>query len=207
MNLLDVYSMYQSKQLSHDETAKAFGITSKDLKFRLTRWGHRLPLLLATLDKIARNDIGRAEAAEVLQVGPRAVNQLMKTWKIERDLRPYLIERTASKVKWEVHKKFAIEFIAARLDLEKAAAAACCSTRQMRRIVSQLLEKHFDMTFKEMTPLSMTRRQRLANEIEVSEGLEEAKKRAADAISNGHKTLADEAVERLLARRKRIKRC
>ena len=205
MDLLQVWSLLQAGDISFEEAAEAFGIAPRDLKFRSTRWNHRLPLLLAMLDRIRKDEISRDDAAAVLGVTTRQINHLMNTWKVERPVKEYLIERATAKVKWEVRKKFAIDYIAGTLDLDKAAEAAGVSVRQMRRWVSELLIKHFEMPFKDLKQVSMNRRTRLANEVEVAEGLEREKLRVADAISTGDRTLKEEAVERVLHRtRKRV---
>ena len=200
MDLLQVWSLLQANEITFEEAAEALGINPTSLKFRVTRWGHRLPLLLATLDRIKKDEITRTEASEVLGVTTRQVNHLMTTWKVDRPVKDYLIERATAKVKWEVRKKFAIDYIAGTLDLDKAAAAAGVSVRQMRHWVSELLIKHFEMPFKDLKEVSMNRRSRLANEVELAEGLEREKLRVADAISAGDRTMKDEAIERVLHR-------
>lgn len=203
MQLLQVYSLLLAREITHEEAAKAFNISARDLKFRLNKWGPRLPLLLSGLDRIRSDSMSRSEAAEVLQVSPRQINHLMQTWSVERPVKEYLIERTASKVKWEVRKKFAIDYIAGRLDLEKAAEAAGVSDRQMRRWVSELLMKHFDMPFKDLRLVTDRRRTRLAEEIETAEGIEEAKQQVANAIADGEIDLKKAALTRILMKKRR----
>jgi hypothetical protein len=203
MELLQVWSLLQRNDINQEDAAEALGITPKDLKFRLTKWGHKLPLLLATLDKIKVDAITRDEAAAVLEVTVRQINNLMNSWKVERPIKNYLIEREASQVKWELRKKYAIDYIGGSLDLEKAATAAAVSDRQMRRWVSELLIKHFDMPFKDLRQVSEHRRRRLAGEIEHAEGLEKDKLRLVETISDGQKSLKDEAIERVLSKNRR----
>lgn len=203
MRLLEVYSMMESGQLSHVEAAEALNMSPKILKFRMTKFGHRLPLVLSTLDKIRHDEIGRPEAAEVLGVTVRQVNHLMNNWHVERPLKAYLVTRAASKVKWELRKKFAIDFIAGNINIEQAAEAAKCSTRQMRRWVSELLTKHYEMPFKDLKLVPDRRRSRLANEIEEAEGIELAKQRVLDAIADGKKAIQEEAFDRVLAKKRR----
>lgn len=203
MNLIDVYSLLQSKQLTPSGAAQALNLTERDLKFRLTRWGHRLPLLLATLDKLKAGAIDTQEAAEALQVTPREVNALMTSWRVRRPIKQYLVQRTATQVKWEVHKKFAIDFIAGATTIDEAAEGADLSPRQMRRVVSQLLDKHFQMVFKDLKDISLKRRRRLADEIETAEGLEYAKQQVLNDIANGRKTHTEEALERLMTKKMR----
>ena len=52
MKRLDVYNLYDKSEITDEEAAKALGMTLKTFRFRCTKWGHRLPLLLAILDKI-----------------------------------------------------------------------------------------------------------------------------------------------------------
>ena len=173
------------------------------LKFRMTKFGHRLPLVLATLDKIRNDEITRPEAAEVLGVTTRQINHLMNNWKVERPLKAYLVTRQASKIKWELRKKYAIDFIAGTIDINQAAEAAKCSDRQMRRWVSELLMKHYEMPFKDLKLVQDRRRIRLAQEIEEAEGIELAKQRVLEAISDGKKAIEDEAFDRVLAKKRR----
>lgn len=201
MNLLDLYSMIQKNEVTPLEAAKALGFTQRDLKFRMTRYGARLPGVLSVLDKIRNDEITRKEAAVQLNVGVREVNQLMNSWRVRRPLKQYLITRASSSVKWEIRKKFAIDFIAGAGTIEDAAEGANVSTRQMRRWVTELLDKHFKMVFKDLKPLSLARRKRLADEIETAEGLELAKQQILKAIADGKRSIADEAVERVVARR------
>ena len=56
--LLDVYNLYDKSEITDEEAAKALGMTLKTFRFRYTKWGHRLPLLLAILGKI-KEDIGK----------------------------------------------------------------------------------------------------------------------------------------------------
>lgn len=183
MKLIEIYTMMERGDLSEDETARVLNMSVRNLRFRLTKWGHRLPLLLSTLDKIREDKISRVDAAEVLQVTPREINHLMNSWKITRPIKGYLIDRAKADVKWEVRKKFAIDFIAGHLEMDDAAVAADVSPRQMRRWVSDLLMTHFEMPYKDLKQVSNPQRLRLAREIERAEGLEDAKQRVIDAIS------------------------
>jgi hypothetical protein len=205
MTLLDVFNALQNREINLSEAAKALGMTDRDLKFRLTRHGARLPGILTVLDRIRRDEITRDNAATYLNVSVREVNQLMKTWRVSRPLKQYLVDRAAAKVKWEVRKKFAIEFIAAQSTIEDAAENAGVSQRQMRRWVSDLLDKHYGMVFKDLRRLTEVRRRRLADEIETAEGLELAKQQMVKAIADGKRSITDEALDRVLARKARRK--
>jgi hypothetical protein len=203
VNLIDVYNMQQTRQLTEEEAARALGITVRSYRIRSSAWGHRLPLLLSVLDKIKADDITRDEAAATLNVSTREVNKLSATWNVTRPTKQYVIDRTASKVKWEVRKKFAIDFIAGAGSIDDAAEAAGVSARQMRRWVSELLQKHFEMPWKDLAKLTPNRRRRLAQEIEAAEGIELAKQQTLNAIARGDKTLHQEALERVAARKAR----
>lgn len=205
MQLLQVYSLLVSGEVTHEEAAHALNLTSKDLKFRMTKYGSRLPMVLEVLDKIRSDQMLRPQAAETLGVSVRQVNHLMNTWQVHRPLKEYLVDRAAAKLKWEVRKKFAIDYIAGRLDLDKAAEAAGCSDRQMRRWVSELLIKHFDMPFKDLKLVAERRRLRLAQEIETAEGIEEAKQHLVEAISDGAIDIKMAARERVLRQKHRKK--
>ena len=203
MTLLEVYSMMEAGQINHEQAAQALGMDLKTLKFRMTKFGHRLPLVLATLDKIRNGEIERSEAADLLNVSSRQVNHLMTNWKIERPIRAYLVERAASKIKWEIRKKFAIDYIAGSKEIDEASDLAGVSVRQMRRWVSELLMKHYEMPFKDLKLVSDRRRLRLAEEIETAEGLELAKQRVLEAIADGKKAIEEEAFDRVSARKLR----
>lgn len=198
MNLLDIYNLYQSGGLTLSEAARALNLTDKDFKFRLTRWGHRLPLLFATLDKLKTDAISSKEAAEVLGVTSRQVNQLVEKWGITKPIKPYLVTRTASKIKWEVHKKFALDYIAGKLPIVDAAEAAGISERQMRRWVAELLNKHEEMSYKDHSKLALRAQEAIAKRIEERENLDIQKQMLAKAISDGEKTLQDEAISRVV---------
>lgn len=206
MNLIDLYNLHQKGDLSTDDMARLLGISPKNLKIRFTKHGDRLPLVLATLDKIKADQIDREKAATTLKVTPRTVNQLMVSWNVERPIKDYLIDRAASQVKWEVRKKYAIDYIGERETLDKAAQKADVSTRQMRRWVSDLLVKHFGIVFKDLIKITLTRRRQMANEVEQKEGLELAVKERVLAVSEGSKALAEEAVELVMERRERRRR-
>lgn len=199
--LLEIYNALATGEITKEEAAQTLGFTDQQLKLRMTKWGHRLPLLLATLDKIKADAIGRDEASQILGVSAREVNKLQESWKIARPLKKYLIERAATQIKWELRKKYAIDFIAGGMELEEAAAGAGVSTRQIRRWVSDLLKKHYEMTFKELGTLADRRRKRLADEIETAENLEIAKQQVLKSISDGHLSIEEEARKRVLSKR------
>ena len=201
MNLLDVYNLLVTKEITEEQASNTLGITVSDLRFRLTRYGHRLPLVLATLDKIGADSISRIDAAEVLGLSKREINKLMTSWQIKRPLKENTIDRQVSKIKWEIRKKYAIDFIAGGDDLKGIAEQAGVSTRQMRRWVSSLLEEHFQMTFKDMTSLNDARRRRLADEIETAENLELAKQQVIKSIADGKMSLEEEALKRVMSKR------
>lgn len=203
MNLIDVYSMVQSGQLTETEAAEALGLTLTRYRSRCTKWGHRLPLMFSVMDKIRTDQITRDEAAKALGITVRAINKLSLSWKVARPVKAYLVQRTASKVKWEIRKKYAIDFIAGSGTIEDAAEAAEVSSRQMRRWVSELLMKHFQMPWKDLATLTDFKRRRLAQEIETAENLDLAKQSVVSSITRGEKTLEDEALERVVARTKR----
>ena len=86
-------------------------MTLKTFRFRCTKGGHRLPLLLAILDKIKEDKITREEAAGALAVTVREVNQLMKPWNTSRPLKEYALNKAKAEVKWEIRKRFAIDLL------------------------------------------------------------------------------------------------
>lgn len=197
MNLLDVYNAHVKGEITEKEAAALFGITVRNLRFKITRYGMRLPTVLATLDKISRDQISRDNAAVAMGVQVREVNNLMAEFKVTRPIPEYVINQTLTEIKWEIRKKFAIEFIAGSCTIEEAAENAECTTRQIRRWVENLLKKHFEMPYKDLKKLALHKRQRLANEIEAAEGLEMAKVSIINAINRGEKSVEQEASERL----------
>lgn len=205
MNLIDIYSLHQSKQLTEPEACEALGLTRMQFRSRITKWGHRLPFMFSILDKIAHDQITRDEAATALGVTVREVNKLSLSWRVTRPVKEYLVQRTASKVKWEVRKKYAIDFIAGGITIEDAAESAEVGERQMRRWVSDLLMKHFQMPWKDLSTLSEFRRRRLAEEIEVAENLDLARQNVVNAISRGDKSIKEEALDRVIAKTRKRK--
>lgn len=205
MKLLELYSMMQAGEVTKEQAAHALGTSVVGLKVREGKLGHKLPLVLSVLDKIADDKITRSEAADVLQTTVRNVNALMASWQISRPLKPYLIERAAPKVKWEIRKKYAIDFIADASTIEDAAEAAGVSTRQMRRWVAELMKKHFGATWGDLKDMTATKRRRLASEIETAENLEIARQQVIKRISDGDLTIEDDVLSRIVARRARKK--
>ena len=203
MNLLTVYTLLQEKELTINEAAQALKMTPVGLKQRITKHGTKLPTLLATLDQIAADQVSREEAAKALGVSIREVNFLMKSWKVVRPIKPYLVTRTASKVKWEVRKKLAIDFISGATPIEEAAEFAGVSERQMRRWVSNLVRHHYGMFWKELVDLPESKRRRIASELEVKEGLELSKQQALLPIYQGNKTVHEEALDRVIYLKRR----
>lgn len=201
MKLLDVYNLIEQGQVTDEQAAEALDLSHRQWEMRKKKWGHRLPLLFSILDKIKEDKITRLEAAQILGTTERNVNSLMQSWGVVRPLKPYLVARAAAEVKWEIRKKMAIDFIAGATTIEDAAEGAEVSDRQMRRWVSELLHKHFGMVFKDLKPLQLRRRQRLAEEVEEAERLELAKQQQLKAVLSGQKTIQEEALERAVARR------
>lgn len=206
MNLLDLYNMHQKGEITLDEMAKMLDISPKNLKIRISKHGDRLPLVLSVLDKINADQIQREKAAATLDVSVRTMNQPMVSWNVSRPLKDYLVDRAAAQVKWEVRKKYAIDFIGERETLESASEKADVSTRQMRRWVSELIKKHYGIVFRDLKTIPLSRRRMLAAEIEGKEGLELAVRQRVEAIAAGTKALQAEAVERAMDRRERRKR-
>lgn len=201
MRLHQVYTMWLHKKLDDEETAKQLGMTATDWRFRVSRYGRRLPIVLKTLDRIASDEITRSEAAQILGVTERQVNHLSKNWSIERPIKAYVINKAVTSVKWELRKRFAIEVIAGTEDFESAAEKSGISTRQLRRWVADLLEKHYQMVYKDLKTLSMRRRGRLADDIEQTEGLEVAKINVLNEVARGERAIEEVAMERVLSKR------
>lgn len=206
MKLIEIYSLLQSGEITAQQAADALGVSPLSFKVRCARWGHRLPLMLSVLDKITMGTITRTEAAEALEVTDRQVNKLSESWKVMRPISARIIHRATSKVKWEIRKKYAIDFIAAASTIEDASERAGVSTRQMRRWVSDLLQHHYEMVWKDLDKVPTNRRRRLAEDIETAEGLELAKQNVINAISRGEKNLEEEAMQRVMARRENKRR-
>lgn len=201
MKLMELYNLMESGKITPAEAAQALGVPEHGMQVRISKWGHRFPLMLATLDKIADDKISREDAAEVLDVGVRQVNALMKSWKIERPVKAYLVDRMETQVKWEIRKKYALEYIADQSTIEDAAESANCSDRQMRRWVAELIYKHYGMEFKDLKTLTGTKRRRLADDMERAEGIELAKAQVLKTIADGKKSIQEEALDRVLARK------
>lgn len=201
MNLLDVYNLLSTSEITHEQAAKTLGITERDLKFRMTKHGHRLPLVLSVLDKIKTDKITRGEASIALGRTIRQTNKLMESWDIRRPLKTYLVDKQVTQIKWEIQKKYAIDFIAGGIDFETAAEGAGLSTRQIRRRVADLLEKHYEMPYKDLGKLSLNRRKRLADEVETAEHLELSKQNVLKSIAGGKLSIQEEALSRVLHKR------
>jgi hypothetical protein len=205
MSLFKTYYQYTQGEITELEAADQFGITVRDLRFRITRLGEDLPQRLSVLDRISANEISREEAASILGITTRQVNKSQETWSVGRPLALYLIDKAVSKAKWEIAKNFAIEFIGDYMTLDQAAEAAKMDTRNMRRWVQKLMTAHFKIPYTELKKLSLNRRREMAKEIRDKEGLGLAKKRVIDEVAKGEldiKKLAEERIMKGLSTKK-----
>ena len=206
MTYLSIYNALTENEITLKQAAELMNLSAKSLRIRMAKHGHTFPVLLTVLDKIKANAITRDDAAVILQTTTRQVNKVAESWGVRRPLRPYLVTRAGSKVKWELHKKFAIDFIAGSANLIEAAEDGGVSDRQMRRVISDLLKKHYEMPFKDLNTLSLTKRRRLAEEIEKAEGLEFEKQAMLKSIADGKLSIAEVALNRALSKRPLTKR-
>ena len=200
MNYLDVYNELQRNEITLEQACKVLSVDIKTYENKAKHWGHKFPLMLSLLDKIKNGTISTAEASSILGIQLRQVNNIMVEMGVERPLKTYKVKREMSQVKWELHKKFATDFIADSASIETAAADAGVSTRQMRREVSKLLDKHFGMVYKDLAKISNTKRRRLATEIETAENLEFRHQQVLKSIADGEISLKEEAINRVIAR-------
>jgi len=127
----------------------------------------------------------------------------MVKWKIERPIKEYRLNRAKSEVKWDIIKRYALDFISGHMELDEAAESAGVSPRQMRRWVSKLLKEHAEMPWGDLRLLDNKGRNRLAQEIETAEGLELAKQQTLNAIASGKKSLESEALDRVISSKPR----
>lgn len=207
MKLLDAYVAMQNGELTEAEVASALGITERALKIRISRHGLKLPLVLSILDQFHENKISRDQAAAAMGVTVRTVNALALSWNALRPLSNDTITRATSQVKWEVRKKFALDFIRGTMNIDAAAEAAGVSSRQMRRWVANLIKKHYGIVYKDLAEIAPRRLAEMAKHIEEEEALEEATKAIADKVSEGLVSEREEAKRRLAAKRvARLKR-
>lgn len=200
-SLLDIYTAYQRGDIDLEEAAIAFGMGTRALKISMTKQGVKFALMLSVLDKIAVNAISRDDAAAALNINVRSLNYLAERWKVRRPIAEDTLTRATSQVKWMVHKKFAIDFIAGRTNLEAAAGAAQIHPRQMRRVVARLLDKHLGMVYKDLGKLSLTQAQRVAKTIVEQEAITAEAMRIADEIAAGRRSRAEEALRLVVSRR------
>ncbi len=202
MNLLDVYNLMTTNEITEDEAARVLNMSTKSLRSSMTRHGHKFPLVLSIMDKIRSNQVTRTEAAAALGIDVRTVNRLQETWKV---VRPVSHERkimtTMSQIKWDMRKKYAIDFISGGIDFETAAEGANCDTRTMRRWVEKLLMKHLEMPYKDLLTLSDSRRRRVADGIEAAENLEWSKQAMLKSISDGKLSIRDVALNQVIEKR------
>ena len=203
MHLTDILYQLTTKKIDMSIAAGKFGLTEKSLKSRLTKAGSRMPLVLLTLDQIVAGVISRADAARTLDVTPRQINKLMKSWSVDRPVQNYLVGRVVSKLKWDVRTKFSIDYIAGSANLEAAASGAGVSTRQIRRWVSSLLDKYYGMVFKDLRKTPEMTRRRLAEAIAADESLDTATQEMLVEISEDRLLLQREALTRVRAKGKK----
>lgn len=176
MSITALYHKYKAGKLTKERFAEKLGISPLQLTIRLGKHGDQIEKRFEILDKIAENLITRDQAAlEWGKVNVRTINAAMLAWGIEREMTEDMVSRVAPKVKWEVIKKYSVDFIKGTLDLVKSAEAAGISDRQLRRWVSDLLKKHYDMPFKDLKHVTQQRREALAADILLAESLESSK--------------------------------
>ena len=203
MKLQDIYTLLDRHEITEEEAAEALDMSLKTLRFHIRRHGHRLPLILIVMDKLAENQITRDEAATLLGVSVRQINMYERTWKITKPLKPYLFSRERAQVKWELRKRFAIEYIAGTMSLDDAADKAEVSDRQMRRWISELLDRHYGMVWGDLNVIDEAKRRRIADEIQQKEQLEYEKTRTLDNIASGRKDIGDYVLDRMLRKRQK----
>lgn len=201
MSLYETYNQWLHKKITDDEAAEQFRMTVSNFRMRVSKYGKRLAVVLKTLDRISDDEITRDQAATILNITTRQVNNLQEAWRVSRPLKQYLITRTVSTVKWELRKRFAVEFIAGSATIEDCAANAGVSVRQMRRWVGELLDKHYGIVFKDLKVIPDKRRARMADEIEEAEGLEIAKINVLNEVARGEKAIQEVALERIMSKR------
>lgn len=199
MHITPIYLKFKDGKLTKERFAEKLGISTTQLTIRLGRHGAQIERRFEILDKIADNLISRDQAAaEWGGVNVRTINSAMRAWGIEREATEDMVGRVAPKVKWEVIKKYSVDFIQGTMDLTHSAAAAGISERQLRRWVSDLLRKHYDMPFKDLKQVSQTRRQALAADILRSESLEFSNMLP---VLSGQVSRFEEAEHRIAAKR------
>ncbi len=203
MTRTQIYRNLKSRKITLEDAAQQLQIDQKDLEYKIAHYGKRLPSIFQALDKIENDIISRSEASVMMDVAPRQVNQIMLAFSVRRPLAPYLLNRAEAKLKWDIRKKYAIDYIGGGLDLFETADKAGVGDRQLRRWVAELLIKHFEMTYFELRKLSLRKRRSLADEIEIAEGLEMTKQKAIEEVENGNKTLRGLALEQVMRKRNR----
>ena len=197
MSLILIYEKLKSGDLTHEAAAQQFQISPPGLKMRLSKWGDRIELLLKTLDQIDADRLSRSDASKLLNITPRAVNKLMQSWTISRPIKEYRKTRAKSKVKWDLRKVFALQFIRGVSNLEKASESARVGERQMRRWVNSMLKEFNGLSYRELNDLTLSGRRKLADDIIASVSLEAAVIERMKNISSGTLTLDDEALFRI----------
>lgn len=201
MTLIELFGMLESGKITDTEAANSLGMTVTSFRSRRTRWGNRLPMLLSVLDRIRAGTITRSEAAAALSVTGREVNKLTESWSVVRPVKQYLLTRATSKLKWDLHKKHALDFISGSSSLEEASMYSGLDERSMRRWIAKLLERNVQMTWKDLKATPEKLRKSLADEIERAEDLNTDKMNVVRAIARGDMTLEEVALERVKARK------
>jgi len=199
LHLTDIYRELVSQKIDLGTAASRYGISTKGLKSRLTKWGNSMPLVLMTLDRIVADAISRDEAAKLLNVTPRNINKLMESWSVQRPVKDYLVNRTISALKWDVRIKYAIDYISGTTSLDVAASGAGISTRQVRRWVTDLLHDYHGIVFKDLAKLAPDVRSRVGKIIGAGQKIDDESERLILAISSDRVKLETEARKRVKA--------
>lgn len=199
MHITPLYLKFEAGNLTLEKFAEKLGINPRQLTIRLGKHGSQIKKHLRVLDRISDNRITRTQAAaEWGNVNVRTINAAMASWGVERKITEDMVNRVTPKIKWEIIKKYSVDFIQGTLDLVKSAEAAGISDRQLRRWVSDLLKKHYDMPFKDLKHVSQSRRQALAADILEAENLELSK---INPVLTGEVSIFQEAEHRIAAKR------
>lgn len=203
MQLLEIFKRINSGQMSTADAASMFQIEERLLKLRMTKWGDKLPFMLETLDQIQEGWLSREQAAERLGVTVRDVSHLVHSYQVTEPVKEYLVERERTQLKFRIRTQAAIDFIGSHCTITQAAEKAECDERTIRRWVSKLLFKHFEMTFKEHSKLPLSKQRRLAQVVADGEGLTIDVQQGIAPVVEKKIDITDLARQRVEARKQR----
>jgi hypothetical protein len=213
---LEIYSMYMAGRATLEQTATSLGFTPGGFRIILARAKEEMPKRLAVLDEIDAGRMKNAEACKVLGCSVRNLSALMKNWGVERPMAMEGIDDVLIEIKQGLQIKYALEVIRKPYVkgemvefLDDMADKAGISSRQLRREVTDLLRRHVQLEYTDLTSMNEKQRNAVADQIEEAEHRDAQHVKVIEQVASGIRRREEAAIELAYARRKegKLRRC